>query len=597
MSRLTRLAHAIRTNPLVEAALHPFAAFMKVANLQRPPRGVPVPFRLRGGNRTPRNASEDALFQSLSSVSREENRLSLYATYNEMQRDPLVGQMLTIVAEDATMPDTERGARVWVESKNPEVRRILSNLLANIELDDNAPSIVRSMCAMGDDNEWLPADRERGIIGMTFIPPWDISRRQNEFGQLEGFGPIDPKTGECKPDTDRLIPFYEVANFRLRGASRVNSWGESVLYYARDPWRQLQMMLDQIVLQRLLRRPDRLVYKVNGNAAPYADVEDYVKDLEQSIKNEIYLDASRGIFESEAQITGPQRDMVLPLASPDSVMIENFPATNQNDMLRDFLMMWDRLMASMNFPRGFWGVSEKGVYLNNRNIAKQDAQYAKRSYRIQQSFLTQVVRVCALHLIWLGLDPSKSDNAFRLRMAPVSTILEEELMELHKGRVEIASQYLDLGDKAGFADNRLWKKTVLKEIAHLPAELIDVMFADEKTQTAFEARWTADRLADPEFQADYSAMQGEHPMLLLESDIRRNGSSAWSTRLAPEFVERATVARDRHGVDKLDEAQARKHVNDLTDGEALEKYTSQQQKLREARIRGLAQLAGVTLEK
>lgn len=462
---------------LKEAVLHPFAILQKNANLDR---ALP-PTRVRNRLRS-QNPWGDNILQSLAGSYFEEDRLTLYGTYWEMSTDPVVGSVLNLVAEDATMPDYDRGVRVWCEAKTSEVQKLIEAFLRDIEVEKHAYSIVRAMAQFGDCFEELPSTRDKGICGFIHLDPANVGRLQNELGQLVAFGPVDATTGDVRGREEKsLIPYWQVAHWRLLGRDRASAYGDSILYWAREAWRQLQLMIDQIVMQRLLRRPDRLMYIVDKGGMSFEDAENYVFEMEQRIQKEWYLSPQQGRFESEGSIPDMKRDMVFPIPTGNGTKIENFPATNQNDLMRDFDRFVSRLTAALNVPRGFLGLTDQGVYQNDKSIGRQDAQYAKRSMRIQQAFLDELMRVVATHLAYHNVDASLPQNEFRLQMAPVSTYIEYEMKEIQKLRADLARDYLGIASVAG-VDGPLWRKYVLTKIVRLPDSMVDLLMAPQEEQ-------------------------------------------------------------------------------------------------------------------
>jgi len=254
----------MRAADLLEMVMFPWSNLARIQGLTRRPemgRSYPMPQpRDKARSRDPieRGSRSGDWVDQIIGTQRQYTRLELYAIYREMDMDPLITSVLDAYGEDATQRDFENGRTVWPTARNGDVKKIILRCLDRMQVEDVAFPIVRATCKMGDQFERVVAAKNAGILHIRGYDPWDVARIEDEDGRLEAFSPCDAE-GRPTRVQDNAVPFYKVLHFRLRGQKRNDIYGSSLLWGSREKWRQLQLIEDQIVLQRLLRRPDRLL--------------------------------------------------------------------------------------------------------------------------------------------------------------------------------------------------------------------------------------------------------------------------------------------------------------------------------------------------
>lgn len=474
---------------------HPWATLRKVQRLDRLPD--------RRVSRTPGAPSRDStdplrvygqaksLYRALGVYALEESRVELYENYREMDTDPMIASVLDAFGDDAGQFDPEHKRVVWVEGNNQDIVRILTRTLDRLHIDSLAFPILRTLARDGDVMEHVALARGEGALALRNYEPWTVARVEDDIGRLIGFAPAND-VGDAVRKESNTVPPYKVLHFRLPSRQRINPYGaaSSFLWGSRIVWRQLQLMEDQVVIQRLLRRPDRLLILMDATGMSYDEAWQTVKEWESRWHREVYLNPGASEFRSHgAPIDGAQ-DMILPRGPNNQTSIENFPATNQNDLLRDLDLFLARLAAGIGFPLGFIGRDERGTYQPGQSLSRQYQPFAKRAARLQRAFLTELVRLCQIDLAFKGLDPYREENAFSLNMATVSPIVEIERAEVVQLRMDRMERAIRLGQDAQL-NLGVWIPFVLEKYGGLPRDLVEQLYAgggEGEQQSPFESR-------------------------------------------------------------------------------------------------------------
>lgn len=493
-----------RPESLFEMVLHPWANLRKIQGLDRlPDRRVskskqhPVDSDpLRGGGQAA------AIYKALGLYAQEESRIELYENFREMDYDAIISGVLDAFGEDASQVDPEQGLAVWCTSRNMDVQRIVMRCLARTHQEQRAFPTQRQMSRDGDVFEHVAAARGEGVIALKAYEPWQVARIEDEIGRLVGFAPSDDR-GNPSREESHAVPYYKVLHYRLPARNLTSIYGAeaSFLWGSRITWRELQLMLDQVVMQRLLRRPDRLSILVDTAGMSHDDAHLYIEDMKRRMYREWHLNPQGGMgsqFQNGGFPIDPGYDFVLPRGPGNQTTLENFPATNQNDILRDVEMMFRQLANGIGFPHGYMGFVE-GRYNPEQSLSRQHQPFAKRASRLQRAYLHETVRLCMIDMAFQGLNPVKEEHFFTLHMAPVSPILEIERHEALQMKLDRLERGLRMGIDNQFNPD-FWVPFVLRTYGGFPDEVIEAMVPKPQVGGAQGADVNAGNQDFPQFE-------------------------------------------------------------------------------------------------
>ena len=179
-------------------------------------------------------------------------------------------------------------------------------------------------------------------------------------------------------------------------------------------------------------------------------------------------------FQSQGALPDGGFDVVIPKGPQNRTEISNFPATNQNDLLRDLELMYRNLANGIGFPHGFMR-GEGGQYRADQSLSRQSQPFAKRATRLQRAFLQEMVRVCMIDMAYKGLNPMLEQHEFSLHMAPMSPILELERHEVIQMKMDRLERALRIGIDNQF-DQSFWVPFVLKTYGGFGDEVVQSLW-------------------------------------------------------------------------------------------------------------------------
>lgn len=419
----------------------------------------------------------------------EQDLLSRYGDYEEMNQYPELAAAMDIFADDSTQVDSQLNKTVWVTAKNENVQKMLMDMLhKRLRIDEEVWEIARTLVMYGNDFEELLITDE-GVVGLNFLPTASVRRVEDCYGALLGF--IQTYTGKVgfgvedfemlldQRDTLRRVACgdhpvmvapeetafedWEVVHFRLRGSVRRSAYGFSVLEPARWIFKRLKMLEDSAILFRLQKAIERYAFYVDVGDLPPAEALAYVNRVRQQYRKKRFVNPTTGKLELSFDAAAPDEDFFVPAREGrDSTRIDVVSAPQWQHM-DDIEYFRDKLFSAIKVPKSYLGQEQD---VNRATLSAQDVQFARSVLRVQRCLKTGLDQMCRVHLAALGTDPIKVE--YNLHMTVPSAIFELAQIEVRNARADLAARMQEfvslrwmLQNIFGFSDQEI--ETILAE--------------------------------------------------------------------------------------------------------------------------------------
>ena len=374
-------------------------------------------------------------------------RTQLYTDYEIMDEDSIISAALDIYADESTLKN-ELGDVLKITTDNEEIEKVLNNLFYDIlNIEFNAWPWIRNMCKYGDFYLKLDITEKVGITNVTPMSSYEMFRE-------EGMDPLKPElvtfihdeslsghqsTGVSKKTSE--LENYEVAHFRLLNDMNFLPYGKSMVEPARKTWKQLTLMEDAMMIHRIMRAPEKRIYKIDIGNIPPNEVEAYMQRVMQSMKKTPYLDPNTGQYNLKFNMQNMMEDVYLPVRGGQSgTEIDSLSGMDFGG-IDDIEYLKNRMFAALKIPKAFMGYEED---LNAKStLAAQDIRFARTIERVQRIFVSELTKIAMVHLYAQGFEDQDMLD-FELALAPASTIAEQEKIELWSTKVDLASSMKDL---------------------------------------------------------------------------------------------------------------------------------------------------------
>lgn len=389
-----------------------------------------------------------ALRQQQALYGMEAQRLQLFRDYEVMDTDSIIASALDIYSEETTMKN-EMGDMIRIKAGSANVRKVLENLFYDImNVDFTLPTWVRGMCKYGDYYLQLELAKEFGVVNVLPLPVYDVKR-------VEGADPNKPTAVQFViegPSGKAELEMFEVAHFRMMTDSNFLPYGKSMIEPARRVWKQLVLMEDAMLIHRIMRAPERRIFKVDvGNIAPN-EVDAYMRKIISQVKKVPYIDPATGEYNLKFNLQNMTEDFYLPVRGGDSgTDIDALSGLSNEGQIDDIEYLRNKEMAALKIPKAFLGYEEEVG--GKATLAAEDVRFARTIERIQKIIVSELTKVALVHLFIQGFEGNDLVD-FEIELTTPSIIYEQEKIELWNSKVGLAR---DIKDTKMLSDNWVYK--------------------------------------------------------------------------------------------------------------------------------------------
>ena len=366
------------------------------------------------------------------SMAYQQVRREVFRDYDAMDCDPILASALDIYADESTLKN-EFGDILTVRSDNQKVQEVLDNLFYDIlNVEFNLWPWVRNMCKYGDFFLGLEIAEGKGIVNVTPHSVYNTER-------LEGQDPNNPNVVKFKvtEDPNGKVEYenFEIAHFRLLADTNWLPYGKSMIENGRRLWKQLSLMEDAMLIHRIMRAPEKRVFKIDIGNIPPTEVDNYMPRIINKMKKVPFVDKNSGDYNLKYNMQNLTEDFFLPVRGGDSgTSIENLAGLDYA-AIDDIEYLKAKLFAALKIPKAYLGYDEN---VNGKaTLAAEDVRFARTIERIQRTVVSELSKIAIVHLYAQGITDSEMTN-FELQLVNPSTIYEQEKVNLWSEKVRLA---------------------------------------------------------------------------------------------------------------------------------------------------------------
>jgi hypothetical protein len=378
-----------------------------------------------------------------SSLAYQQVRIDLFRDYDSMDMDPIISSALDIYADECTVKN-EHQKVLKIHHPDDEVKQILENLFYDIlNIEFSLWPWTRNLVKYGDFFLQLEiADEGLGIVNVMPLSCYETTR-------VEGFDPQNPQRvkfvyapyqnplGGMTQTPKKELENYEVAHFRLNGDANFLPYGKAVIEGGRRVWKQLMLMEDAMLIHRVMRAPEKRIFKIDVGNIPPTEVDNYMQKIINSSKKVPFVDEKTGEYNLKFNMMNMIEDYYMPVRGNDNgTSIDTLKGLEYN-MIDDINYLKNKLMAALKIPKAFLGYSEDTN--GKATLAAMDVRFAKTIERVQRVIISELTKIAIVHLYSQGIDDSRMTD-FTLELTTPSKIYEQEKIELYTSKVALISQ-------------------------------------------------------------------------------------------------------------------------------------------------------------
>jgi len=365
------------------------------------------------------------------------------------------------------------------EIKN-EIRKEFKKFINYFDLDNKGWEYVRAVLVDAElffENVINLDKPQLGILGVISMPSELINPIYDNVQNLliKGFllkkPVIDPKTQ--KVIDELLIPMEK------KQITYINSgiWNEDktiklpFIENARRAYKQLSMIEDSIVIYRLVRAPERLVFKVDVGNMPTDKAEQYLQNMMQKYWSKKTFDGEKG---NNVNIYNPQSmlDSYWFAKRPNSegTTVETLPGGQNLGQLEDLIYFQKKLYKALKVPAS--RLNSDTPYGDGAEITREELKFARFIIRIQEQFAVGIKNAFITHLKlrewWDEYELQETDIVLKFNEpSSFNTLRNQQIFEMRANNFNMMTEnplisntfsqkkYLGFSD-SDIAINREW---------------------------------------------------------------------------------------------------------------------------------------------
>jgi len=445
------------------------------------------------------------------SMAYQQVRREVFRDYDAMDNDPILASALDIYADECTLKN-EFGDVLLIQSDNPKVQELLENLFYDIlNVEFNLWPWTRNLVKYGDFFLGLEIAEGKGIVNVTPHSVYNTER-------LERTDPSNPNSVKFKitedPNGKEQYENFEIAHFRLLADTNWLPYGKSMIENGRRLWKQLSLMEDAMLIHRIMRAPEKRVFKIDIGNIPPTEVDNYMQRIINKMKKVPFIDKNSGDYNLKYNMQNLTEDFYLPVRGGDSgTSIDNL-AGLEYATIEDIDYLKNKMFAALKIPKAYLGYEEN---VNGKaTLAAEDVRFARTIERIQRTLVSELSKIAIVHLYAQGIQDFEMTN-FQLQLVNPSTIYEQEKVNLWSEKIRLAQDIQSL--------NMLSKDWVYQNIFKLSENESDeqrVMMLDD-LKDRFRFRSIEDEGNDPAMDDEDDVDDIEEQIENIKQEIKDKG--------------------------------------------------------------------------
>jgi hypothetical protein len=424
-------------------------------------------------------------------------RRELFRDYDAMDSDPIISSALDIYADECTLKN-EFGDVIQIKTQNERVKEILENLFYDIlNIEFNLWSWTRNMVKYGDFFLLQEIQPGAGIINVKPLPVYETER-------LENTDPNNPNYVKFKvahdPNGKGEYENYEVVHFRLLSDTNFLPYGKAMIENGRRIWKQVSLMEDAMLIHRIMRAPDKRVFKIDIGNIPPQEVDNYMQKIISKMKKTPFVDKNTGDYNLKYNIQNLTEDFFLPVRGGDSGTQIDSLGGLEYTAIDDIDYLKNKLFAALKIPKAYLGYDEN---VNGKaTLAAEDVRFARTIERIQRTLVSELTKLAVTHLAAQGIEGREMVD-FELNLVNPSTIYEQEKVNLWSEKVRLVSDITQL--------NMVSKEWAYKNIFNFSDDEIDHQKTNliNDIKDRYRYRMIEDEGNDPAMQSEPSDVENE----------------------------------------------------------------------------------------
>lgn len=425
-------------------------------------------------------------------------KIDNYRTMSEM---PEISSVLEDISIESTQ-ENEEGKILHMEILDPDINEnenIVHNLQEEFDelfhrkmrINNNIIDYVRTYYVDAElflEKVVQKGKASNGIIGVKKLPAESMDFYMNPHtGRIEWYYQAlaadvkPPKSLEEAEKDEKVIVFYpeQIAHidYGVYNGSRKNVQG--YLEKSKQPFNQLKLLETSVVIYRIVKAPERLVFTIDTGAMPRDKSLKFVDKIKKKLTQKVEFDAKTGRIRNQTDVMSMMDNYFLPQSSDGRGSSVDSIGGNPSGFaeLDDIYYFARKLYIALKYPISRVIQAEErrqGETLfmggNSSEITIDEIRWAKFLERHQQKFCQMWTDMFLLHLEFKGLKTEYDIdiNKVNITMTPPNDYKQQMRQMLLETQM---NNYTNLANNPEFSKYFLmktylkWDEETIKENA------------------------------------------------------------------------------------------------------------------------------------
>ncbi|RLG01344.1 hypothetical protein DRN58_01940 [Thermococci archaeon] len=219
--------------------------------------------------------------------------------------------------------------------------------------------------------------------------------------------------------------------------------GKSMLYPLVRSWRYLKLLEEAILIYRISRAAQKLVFYIDVTGKDTEEAKEYIKKWATIIKNKLKIDLKKGLIRGKNSIRDIL-DIVIPKTPDSATQVDVLSSDATLTDVPDVKFIQRRILAALDIPKAYLNYEES---TRNRDvITKMEINFSRTIRKYQKKIARVLVKLYEAICVSFNIDiekyavfihfppPSLIDDEVQtqatLQKAKVLTTLQELLPQL-----------------------------------------------------------------------------------------------------------------------------------------------------------------------
>lgn len=282
------------------------------------------------------------------------------------------------------------------------------------------------------------ARSKNGIVGIKKLPTETMDYIYDPrtgktiafFQYLNDKGKKYASIEEARQD-ENVIVFYPeqigFVNYGVYGANKTQILG--YLEKSKQPYNQLKLLETSVIIYRLVRSPERLVFRIDTGNMPKDKAMKFVEKIKQKFTKKITYDSTTGQMSNSPEVFSVLENFFLPQSADGRGSQIDSVGGNAAGFaeLDDIYYFARKLYRSLKYPMSRVSAqeskSESDIIFGGSNfgdIQRDEIKWSKFLERHQMKFCNEFVDLFLLHLDFKGLKKEYDLNKSKIHIVMTS---------------------------------------------------------------------------------------------------------------------------------------------------------------------------------